>query len=84
MKGACLSISSGENVDIWDSPWIPSLPTFKPQSNVNLLDLLAFLVADLFMLGERSWNTQLLGDLFEPSMVQSILSIYLPQINSPD
>jgi hypothetical protein len=35
--GACISISNGLNVDIWDSPWIPLMPNFKPRPNANLV-----------------------------------------------
>jgi hypothetical protein len=83
-KGAYLSISNGLNVDVWDSPWIPLMPNFKPLPNANLVSLPPYSVADLIVEGERSWNYDLLTDLFDPSSVQSILSIHLPQISSFD
>lgn len=82
-KGACISISCGLNVDIWNSPWIPSTPKFKPIPNCNL-NFLPSLVADLILEGERSWNALSLADLFEPLTVQRILSIHLPQVTSFD
>ena len=83
-KGARWSISNGENIPIWSSPWIPFLPNFKPRSNVLLTELPEFFVADLLFLGVRAWNVDLLRDLFSPSTVSSILSIHIPQVSSAD
>jgi hypothetical protein len=44
-KGACISISSGLNLDIWNSPRIPLMPNFRPIPNVNQVDLPIFSVA---------------------------------------
>jgi exonuclease III len=83
-KGACWSISDGESIHVWNSPWIPSMPGFKPKPNVNLVGFPDFCVVDLMLPGVRSWNVDLLYDLFEPSTVQSILSIHIPQIRAAD
>ena len=72
------------NVGIWDSPWIPLQPGFKPKPNPNLIGLLEFCVADLISSEDRSWNRHLMEDLFDSTSVQCILSIHLPQINSFD
>ncbi|GLT65296.1 hypothetical protein SLA2020_377350 [Shorea laevis] len=60
------------------------MPSFRPSPNVHLLELPPFTVADLIIPGERSWNINLLEDLFSPSTAQHILSIHLPQISSFD
>jgi hypothetical protein len=83
-KGACLSITNGMNVDIWSSPWIPTMPSFKPRPNPSLVGLPEFCVADLMLPGSRCWNSSLLGDLFDSDSVQSILSIHIPTIRSFD
>jgi exonuclease III len=69
-KGACIAISSGVNVEVWQSPWIPLNPNFKPIPNANLVSLPAFNVADLILGDGCSWNVSLLADLFDPSTVQ--------------
>ncbi|GLT59036.1 hypothetical protein SLA2020_318810 [Shorea laevis] len=69
----------GLNVDVWNSPWLPLMPDFKARPNSNLVSLPEFSVADLITPGSRSWNLQLLSDLFDPPTVQSIISIHLPQ-----
>jgi hypothetical protein len=82
--GACISISNGLNIDVWNSPWIPTLPNFKPRPNVNLLELPPFIVAELILPSVRYWNLQLLYDLFDPDSIQNILNIHIPQVISFD
>jgi hypothetical protein len=60
------------------------LTNFKPRPNVNLLKLPPFIVAELIIPGARSWNLQLLCDLFDPGSVQNILNIHVPQVISFD
>jgi hypothetical protein len=48
-KGACISISSGQNVDIWNNPWIPLMPNFKPILHENLVGFLLILLQILFL-----------------------------------
>ena len=57
---------------------IPSVPNFRHVPNVNLVKLPDFFVADLILPRERAWNKHLLEDLFDPLLVQCILSIHLP------
>jgi hypothetical protein len=77
-KWACISISNGAHVDVWSSPWILLLPDFRPRPNVNLPDIPEFCVADLIIPSGRVWNKLLLQDIFDPFMVECILSIHLP------
>ncbi|XP_059440565.1 uncharacterized protein LOC132173020 [Corylus avellana] len=77
-QGACISISSGQNIDIWNNPWIPLMPNFKPIPNENLVGLPSYSVEDLICPIGRGWNSLLLQDLFDPITVQHILSIHLP------
>jgi hypothetical protein len=78
-KGACWFISDGTYIHIWDSPWIPSMPSFKPRPNVNLVDFPDYSVADLMLPGVRLRNVDLLGDLFDPTIVRNILGIHIPR-----
>jgi hypothetical protein len=59
-NGACISISSGLNVDVWNSPWVPHMPLFKPTPNANLVGLPHYTVADLICPSRRTWNSWLL------------------------
>ena len=83
-KRACWSKANGENIPIWSSPWISSLPFFKPRPNALLIELPQFFVADLLLPGVRAWNVDLLRDLCSPYTVSSILSIHIPQVSSAD
>jgi hypothetical protein len=76
-NGACISISSGLNVDVWNSPWVPHMPLFKPTPNANLVGLPHYTIADLICPLRRTWNSWLLQDLFDAISVQNILSIHL-------
>jgi DNA helicase HerA-like ATPase len=77
-KGACISISSGRMVDVLNFPWILFMANFRPIPNVNLVELPDFSVEDLILPKERVWNKLLLEDLFDPLLIQCILSIHLP------
>jgi hypothetical protein len=68
-KGACISISIGSHVNIWNSPWIPLMHDFKPRLNTNLQVLPDFCVDDLILPNAREWNKMLLMDLFYPLSV---------------
>lgn len=53
-KGAWIAISNGDNINIWNSPWIPSLLSLKTNLNPNLVDLSDFNVADLLNTLDRT------------------------------
>jgi hypothetical protein len=82
--GACMAVSSGQGINIWKSPWIPSIQRFKPSPNSNLVDLSDFEVADLLNEGGKSWNVSLLTDLFDSNSAQHIQNIHLSQEVSND
>jgi len=81
---ACISISNGLNIDVWNSLWILTLPNFKSMPNVNLLELPPFTVVELILPSARSWNSRLLYDLCDPDSIQNILNIHIPQVISFD
>ncbi|XP_059440264.1 disease resistance protein RPM1-like [Corylus avellana] len=83
-NGACWSISDGEKIHVWKSPWIPSMPSFKPRPNVHLVELPDFFVADLVLLGSLSWSVDLIQDLFDSTSVHNILGILIPRIRTDD
>jgi hypothetical protein len=83
-RNACWVASSVSALNVWTSPWIPSLPGFKPSPNPNLTSLPHFSISDLILPGNRSWNIDLLSDLFTPLSVQAIKNIYLSPSPIPD
>jgi hypothetical protein len=71
-KGTCQSILKRDFIDVWKSPWIPSVPLFKFRPNVNLVDFPDYFVTDFILHGNRLWNVDLLNDL----SIQNILQIH--------
>lgn len=79
--GLCWGIRGEEDTNLWCDPWVLSIPNFVPllksgtivSRNVNL-------VKDLMTEGTRSWNVQLIQNLFEPSSVEAVLNISFPPI----
>jgi hypothetical protein len=84
MNGACRAISSGLNLNVWSSPWIPSLPNFKPTPNPALIFPPNMIISDLILPLSRNWNIPLLHHLFDASSVQQILNIHLPSTSGLD
>lgn len=65
------------NIRIWNDPWIPTIPCFKPsqKSSHDLLPLSLNLVKDLMFENSNSWNPSILSSLFLPEVVNEILKI---------
>ena len=49
-KGAYWFICDGANIHIWNSLWIPSIPSFKPRPNVHVAELPHFFVDNFCLL----------------------------------
>nr|POE94088.1 putative mitochondrial protein [Quercus suber] len=73
--GHCHLISSGNSINIWNDPWIPSLQGFIPPYPPSPSDIQ--LVAELIILGTRLWNRDLLHALFDQQTASSIQQIHL-------
>jgi hypothetical protein len=74
--GFCYSPCVSSSLDIWLSPWIPTLPNFQPIPRVSRLIMenpLAIL--DLINPITLNWNVSLLTFIFDSSTVTEILKI---------
>jgi len=61
---------------IWFSPWIPTLPNFRPIPRVSrLIAHRPLAISDLTNPDSLTWNLSLLTFLFDSSIVTEILSI---------
>ena len=78
-KGACLAISNGQHVNVWNSPWIPTCSSFRPNPNPNLVGFPDYHVDELIDPFNRSWNVSLLHDLFDMDSVSQIQKIHISQ-----
>lgn len=72
-EGMVWRVGSGENIRIWDDPWVPSNPTRKPSTGqwTHLLTK----VAELINPATNSWDTELVMQTFSNSDVDKILQI---------
>ncbi|GLT69225.1 hypothetical protein SLA2020_413930 [Shorea laevis] len=81
LRGACWLVSSGREIDIWNSPWIPSIDGFKPSPNPSLPSLPNLKVSDLISFPIRGWNIPLLHFLFDPHLQKQFslsISLWFP------
>ncbi|KAL5538836.1 hypothetical protein UlMin_045135 [Ulmus minor] len=76
LLGAYFLIGDGVSVNIWEDPWVPNYPDFKPQSQPGL-HRAACMVKDLIS-HSGHWDTRKVLSIFQPSDANSILSIHLP------
>ena len=80
-QGACISISSGRNVDVWNSPWIPLMPslslfqmlTWRGSLLIRLLILFALLGGLGILCCCRICLIQLRYKIFLPSTCRFVL-----------
>ncbi|EPS60183.1 hypothetical protein M569_14621, partial [Genlisea aurea] len=82
-QGLRWRVGSGTQIHIWEDPWLPCGPSFKPLFR-NPLHSEAFLVADLFILGQRRWNQPLIRRMFHPIDANLILQLPLAHHHADD
>jgi hypothetical protein len=75
--GACYIPHASSSLDIWHSPWIPSLPNFQPVPRVPRLCLdYPLAISNLIHPQFLTWNVSLLLFLFAPEKVSKILKVF--------
>lgn len=80
-KGAYWSVSTGLELNIWDSPWIPILDGFKPTPNLSLSSIHPLNISDLISSSSRDWNQPLaLFNSFFILIATQIKAIHLSRI----
>jgi hypothetical protein len=82
--GACLAVSTGLNVSIWNDPWVPSIQGFKPSPKADLPSLPNLTVSDLITYPVRNWNSPLINFLFDPESASQIHAIHISSVPVPD
>ncbi|XP_060669154.1 uncharacterized protein LOC132800155 [Ziziphus jujuba] len=63
-KGLCFRVGKGNNVDIWEDPWVPYSPNFRPTPNPNL-QVAPCLMVESLLSPSGGWNIPLLNQLFD-------------------
>lgn len=81
VQGITCRIGNGQDVDILNCPWLPSVE--DPFVRSNSAALVNQKVVSLFKTGERAWDTDLVLDVFETRDAELILSIPL-SVNDKD
>lgn len=74
-SGISCRVGSGLEVDILNTPWLPSHADPYVHSNNNAL--INQKVSSLMLPGEKTWDADLINDLFETTDADIILSIPL-------
>jgi hypothetical protein len=82
-KGACWRVSTGTSLDLWNAPWIPSLPGFKPKPKMEGVYSINW-VSELIQENPRRWDRDKLEDCFDPDSVEKISLIPLGQYTQED
>lgn len=72
-KGMIWRVGDGEQIRIWEAPWIPANTTRRPQTLKGLV--LLSKVSELIDPIMGTWDSQLIRDIFWEEVVTNILSI---------
>lgn len=74
-QGVSYRIGNGDNIEILNTPWLPSITDpFIHSTSESLIDKR---VAFLMHTGERRWDSDIIYDIFEARDAELILSIEL-------
>jgi hypothetical protein len=74
-NGACKLVGSSENTLVWEDPWVPDLPAFRPHPKNELVPKLSWSVAHFMKPDKSDWNIDLLKQVFYDLSVHAILNI---------
>jgi hypothetical protein len=72
------------HLPIWCTPWIPTIPDFRPSPKFpNNRNQASFLISDFINPVTSSWNLPMLNAIFDASSVQEILKVRISQESKP-
>ncbi len=77
-------MESGNEILVWEDPWVPDLPNFNPQPREDLEVRQSMVVSQLMNRDKSWWYVGLLKNLFKEDTVQAILNIPRWQIHKSD
>lgn len=73
----CWHVSTGENVDVWRDPWIPTIHMCKPPMGPKPQGCRVVTVSDLIDPETRTWKVDTLNATFPTWVVEEIMRIRL-------
>ena len=79
----CYKVGDWRSINIWDDPWVPKEPDFRPKLKVGVAPN-NLLVAELIHLDSRQWDREIFFDLFESQSTIKILNIHIPASSKCD
>ena len=79
-EGLCYCVGSGRHIQIWEDPWVPLLPRFRPKAKEGVVispDLVT--ARDLMLNDGVSWNVGLVSNLFSQDSAAAILKVRISE-----
>jgi hypothetical protein len=68
-------VGSGDNILVWEEPWISDLPFFRPIPRDVTLDQQSITVAQLMNHDKLAWDEHVLKSLFDDPTITAIHNI---------
>jgi hypothetical protein len=82
-SGSCYILHGSSSLEIWFSPWIPTLPNFQPILRVpRLIMEHPLAILDLVNRITMTWNVSLLTFLFDSSTTTEVLKIKIGALSN--
>ncbi len=69
--GAYCGVGLGNDILVWEDPWVPDLPSFKPQPKDSQTLRQSLVVSQLMNQDKSWWDVVVLKNLFEEVSVQA-------------
>uniref|UniRef100_A0A2N9FKR8 Reverse transcriptase zinc-binding domain-containing protein n=1 Tax=Fagus sylvatica TaxID=28930 RepID=A0A2N9FKR8_FAGSY len=82
--GACKLVGSEDSILVWNKPWIPGLPNFKPVPKASLDIIPCLTVTQLMNEAKSHWNQNMLSSLFDQDTILAIQNIPRWRVNQQD
>ena len=82
-KGLGIKVTKHSIAQIWDDPWVPGIPNFRPTRLVGISQA-AQLVRDFIDQETGTWNYSLVRNSFPQEVAKAILKITIPQAEEQD
>ncbi|KAL5564798.1 hypothetical protein UlMin_027962 [Ulmus minor] len=81
-SGSCFLVGNGDSIDIWEDPWVPSFPGFRPPPKGE--PRAGWMSVKDLILQPGLWDRSKLQELFDPHIVNLISAMHLPVRDKQD
>jgi hypothetical protein len=83
-KGRCLSVGSGQSINVWMEPWVPGAVNFKPTPRMEEARDTPMVVANLIDPLTRWWDVDKMRNFFDAESIELIKHIPIPVYATDD